>query len=88
MGFDCGFDICPPLKANSADKERYRRSLEEIISTYDEESLSEDGKVLEVLVRGTSAGEWRFWHELNETRDERQLGLVCLAGTVYVGQRA
>ncbi|KAI1639183.1 hypothetical protein F4809DRAFT_638872 [Biscogniauxia mediterranea] len=49
---NCGFDIFPPIKANSVGKESYQRFLDEIIITYDdvydEEGQSEDSKVLQV----------------------------------------
>jgi hypothetical protein len=52
MGFDCGFDIYPPLEATASNKETYRRFLDEIIRTYenvyDKEGRRTDGKVLEV----------------------------------------
>ncbi|KND89209.1 hypothetical protein TOPH_06228 [Tolypocladium ophioglossoides CBS 100239] len=50
MGFDCGFDICPRLELNAANKLAYQEFLREVISTYqgvhDEEGRRADGKVL------------------------------------------
>jgi hypothetical protein len=52
MGIDCGFDIDPRLEATDANKETYRKFLDEIIQTYkdvyDEDSRSDDKKLLEM----------------------------------------
>ena len=52
MGFDCGFDVYPRLEATAANKQTYKRFLEEIIHTYDEvydkEGRRADGKFLDM----------------------------------------
>jgi hypothetical protein len=50
MGFDCGFDIYPPLKATASSKEIYSQFLDEIENTYqnvvDKKGRRTDGKIL------------------------------------------
>ncbi|KAF4465278.1 SET domain-containing 5 [Fusarium albosuccineum] len=50
MGFDCGFDICPPLEATDSNKALYRDFLEHLWEKYrgvtDPDSRSPSGIVL------------------------------------------
>jgi hypothetical protein len=50
MGFDYGFDICPPLEENGANIRAYQQFLKEVTErngdVYDDEGREPDGKIL------------------------------------------
>jgi hypothetical protein len=52
MGFDCGFDIYPPLESTAPVKETYRQFRDEIMrkyeNIYDQEGRRTDGRILEI----------------------------------------
>ena len=65
MGFDCGFDVYPRLEATAANKQTYKRFLEEIIQRYDEvydkEGRRADGKVLDMPTNSDQSDRVNLW---------------------------
>ena len=56
MGFDCGFDIYPRLEPTAANRQTYRRFLDEIVhvyqTVYDSKGQRADGKILDLAGEG------------------------------------
>ena len=70
MGFDCGFDVYPRLEATAANKQTYKRFLEEIIHIYDEvydkEGRRADGKVLDMPTNSDQSDKVNVWFMVGE----------------------
>ena len=70
IGFDYGFDVYLRLEATAANKQTYKRFLEEIIHTYDEvydkEGRRADGKVLDMPTNSDQSDKMNVWFMVGE----------------------